>query len=89
MGYSILATLHTRLGDTEKAFELFQRSYMPHIRPPFGALCESALSNNPYFVTRAGGMLHTLIFGFAGLRITEEGIIHHDVCFPSRGNRLI
>ena len=29
---------------------------------------------NPYFITGAGGTLQSIIFGFAGLDITEKGL---------------
>jgi len=89
MGHSILAILHARLGNNEKAFELFKRSYEPNKRPPFGALAESALSNNPYFATGAGGMLQTVIFGFGGLHITDNGIAQRETCLPDQWNKLI
>jgi trehalose/maltose hydrolase-like predicted phosphorylase len=41
MGFSVLATLHARLGDPEKAFEIFQRSYKKNEVPPFGVLAET------------------------------------------------
>ena len=88
MGYSILSILHSRLGDSEKAFELFKRAYLPNKRPPFGALSESATSNNPYFATGAGGMLQAVLFGFGGLQITDEGLIEGKPCLPKQWKSL-
>jgi trehalose/maltose hydrolase-like predicted phosphorylase len=82
MSKSVLALLYARLGDTETAYRLFRESYMPNKRPPFGALAETAMSNNPYFVTGAGGLLQTVIFGFGGLHITDEGIAQLDPVLP-------
>ena len=73
---------YARLGDADNAFRLFKESYEPNKRPPFGAMAESALSNNPYFATGAGGMLQVVLFGFAGLRITEDGIEQRDSILP-------
>ena len=84
MGKSVFAVIYARLGDPEKAFSLFKESYEPNKRPPFGALSESATSNNPYFVTGAGGMLQTVLFGFGGLHLTEEGIIQSKSYFTKR-----
>ncbi len=89
MSHSILSILYSRLGNNEKAFELFKRGYEPNKRPPFGALSESALSNNPYFATAAGGMLQAVIFGFAGLEISEEGIIQNKTSLPNQWEKLI
>jgi kojibiose hydrolase len=89
MSHSILSILYSRLGNNEKAFELFKRGYEPNKRPPFGALSESALINNPYFATAAGGMLQSIIFGFAGLEITEKGIMQNKTCLPIQWEKLI
>lgn len=88
MGKSIFAVIYARLGDAEKAFHLFKSSYEPNKRPPFGALSESATSNNPYFATGAGGMLQVILFGFAGLYITEEGIIQKNPILPKEWKSL-
>lgn len=74
MGFSVLATLHARAGDAPKAFEIFKRSYKPNQVPPFGVLAETANGTNPYFATGAGGMLQTVLFGFGGIRITDDGV---------------
>src|SRR5688572_1170409 len=74
MGFSVLATLHARLGNTQKAFEIFQQSYKRNQVPPFGVLAETAGGTNPYFATGAGGMLQSVIFGFGGLRVSNEGV---------------
>lgn len=89
MSHSILSILYARLGNSEKAFELFKRAYIPNKRAPFGALSESAMSNNPYFATGAGGILQSVIFGFGGLHITEEGIVQKDAALPKQWKKLI
>ncbi|WP_368671728.1 glycoside hydrolase family 65 protein [Lewinella sp. W8] len=74
MGAAILALLYARLGEEEKAYELFRKSYQPNEVPPFGVLAETAGGTNPYFATGAGGMLQSVIFGFGGLEFTDQGI---------------
>ena len=88
MGKAIFAVIHARLGNTEEAFRLFKEGYEPKKRPPFGALAESATSNNPYFVTGAGGMLQSILFGFGGLYITEDGIIQKNAVLPKAWKSL-
>ena len=88
MGKAIFAVIHARLGNTEEAFRLFKEGYEPNKRPPFGALAESATSNNPYFVTGAGGMLQSILFGFGGLYITEDGIIQKNAVLPKAWKSL-
>ncbi len=88
MAQSVFAVIYARLGDAENAYRLFKRSYEPNKRPPFGALAESATSNNPYFATGAGGMLQTVIFGFGGLHLTEEGITQKNPILPKQWKKL-
>ncbi|MBQ4820829.1 glycoside hydrolase family 65 protein [Aquimarina sp. MMG016] len=88
MAQSIFAVIYARLGDAENAFRLFKRSYEPNKRPPFGALAEAATSNNPYFATGAGGMLQTVIFGFGGLHLSENGIIQKNPILPKQWKKL-
>ncbi len=88
MGQSVFAILYARLGDADEAYRLYKRSYEPNKRPPFGALAESATSNNPYFATGAGGMLQVVLFGFGGLDITGEGITQHRPILPKAWKSL-
>ena len=74
MSQAILCILHARQNNTDKAYELFTKSYKPNEVPPFGVLAETAGGTNPYFATGAGGFLQTILNGFGGLDITEEGI---------------
>lgn len=74
MGHSVLATLYARMGETEKAYGLFNKSYQPNQVPPFGVISETAGGTNPYFATGAGGTLQTLLAGFGGLDITNNGV---------------
>ena len=74
MTWSIFCVQYARLGDAEKAEEMFRRCYRPFLRPPFGALAETPTSDNPYFMTAAGGLLQAVMNGFGGLEITDNGI---------------
>lgn len=88
MGAAIHSVIYSQLGQPEEAFRLFQKSYILHKRPPFGALTESAYGNNPYFATGAGGMLQAVIFGFGGLQFADEGIIRHTSYLPEKWKKL-
>lgn len=74
MSWAILSILYARLGEAEKAHELMVKSYQPNEVPPFKVLAETAGGDNPYFATGAGGFLQTLINGFGGLEIEENGV---------------
>lgn len=82
MGASVLATLYARLGNPEKAYSIYHKSYQANEVPPFGVLAETAGGANPYFATGAGGALQAVLFGFGGLRITDEGIVQQKRQLP-------
>ncbi|MEM1216963.1 MAG: glycoside hydrolase family 65 protein, partial [Bacteroidota bacterium] len=88
MSVAVLATLYARLDEPEEAFRLFEKSYQPNEVPPFGVLAETAGGTNPYFATGAGGMLQTVIFGFGGLEITDDGIQQLDTQLPKAWKSL-
>lgn len=88
MGKSIFSILYARQGDASNAYRLFKESYVPNQQPPFGALSEVATSNFSYFATGAGGMLQTVLFGFAGLDITDDGIIQRNPVLPKQWKSL-
>lgn len=74
MSKSIYATLYARLGMADKALFWWRDSYLPNLNPPFRVVAEFNGGTNPYFITGAGGTLQALLFGFAGLDITDKGI---------------
>ncbi len=82
MSHSALSAIYARLGEAEKAYELFRRSYRPNRVPPFGVLAETAGGTNPYFATGAGGTLQAVLFGFGGLPITDEGVVQKGAVLP-------
>ncbi|MCY7359667.1 MAG: glycoside hydrolase family 65 protein [Rudanella sp.] len=88
MGWSVLSTLNTRLGDSEKGYEWFIRSYKPNMVPPFGVLAETAGGTNPYFATGAGGMLQAVLNGFGGLDLTDKGIVQLKTKLPKKWKSL-
>lgn len=88
MSYSILALQHARLGDGEKAYELFIKCYQPNRVPPFGITAEYAGSTNCYFATGAGGMLQAVINGFCGLDISDKGITQNPSALPKHWKRV-
>jgi len=88
MGFSVLSALYARIGDKEKSTKLFDKSYKPNKVPPFGVLAETAGGTNPYFATGAGSMLQTVLGGFGGLEITDEGIVQKYGQLPKKWKSL-
>lgn len=71
MTYSIFSLLYSRLKNATAAYENFRGSFIPFIRKPFGVFAETKGGSNPYFLTGAGGVLQSLVFGFGGYDITD------------------
>jgi protein-glucosylgalactosylhydroxylysine glucosidase len=88
MAHGILSVLYARLGDKEKAYNHFVKSYLPNSRPPFGVFSESANSNNPYFATGAGAMLQAIIYGFGGVEQTDNGLKYNKGILPKQWKSL-
>ncbi len=88
MASGILSVLYARLGDADKAYSYFVKSYLPNSRPPFGVFSESANSNNPYFATGAGAMLQAVIYGFGGVEQTDNGLKFNKGMLPKQWKSL-
>ncbi|MFH0919684.1 MAG: glycoside hydrolase family 65 protein [Fibrobacterota bacterium] len=89
MSHCVLSVIHARLGDAKNAWRLFEKCHKPNLLPPFGVFSESPKNRKTYFVTGAGGMLQAILYGFAGLAVTEEGLVRRPPCLPKHWNRLI
>ncbi len=55
--------------------EFFNYSYKPYLRSPFNVLAETPTNMSTNFLTGAGGFLQQVLFGYTGLRITENGLV--------------
>ena len=88
MTQAVYSIIYNRLGDRDKAYNLFKQSYKPNERPPFAVIAETPQSENPYFATGAGGTLQSVLAGFGGLELTDEGIIQLDTPLPREWKSL-
>ena len=88
MTHSVYSVISSRLGNADEAYELFHKGYRPNLLPPFGVIAEVAGGTNPYFATGAGGMLQSVLNGFGGLQLTDEGIIQVETPLPSSWNSI-
>lgn len=82
MTQAIFTILYARLHDPAKAWNAFEKTYIPNKLPPFGVMAETAGGTNPYFATGAGGYLQSMLFGFGGLDITPKGIVQLKTSLP-------
>lgn len=74
MTQAVFALLYARIGDGQKAYHFFKDAYEPNLNPPFRVIAETKGGTNPYFATGAGGIIQSLLMGFGGLDITDDGI---------------
>ena len=90
MTQAIFALLYSRLGNVKNANYWFKESYEHHLLPPFRVMAETKGGTNPYFITGAGGILQSIIMGFAGVTIENDGSIkQEESSMPSHWNKLI
>lgn len=61
---------------------------MSFMRPPFSVFVETKYGRNPYFLTGAGGVLQSVIFGFGGFNIGDQGIFMTNNSIPAEWKRV-
>ncbi len=88
MGFGVIASLYAQMGQKQKAYEVFTKSYRPNFVPPFNVLAETAGGTNPYFATGAGGLLQTVMFGFGGMQITDAGLVQGKQYLPKQWKKI-
>lgn len=82
MTQAVFTLLHSRMGNRERALHWFRDSYVPNLLPPFRVIAETKGGTNPYFATGAGGILQSVIMGFAGVEITPSGLTQIKTALP-------
>lgn len=70
MTYSVFTILYSRLKDPVNAYKYFTESFQDNLRKPFNVFAETKGGTNPYFLTGAGGVIQSMVFGFGGYDIT-------------------
>ncbi|MCW3118593.1 MAG: glycoside hydrolase family 65 protein [Chitinophagaceae bacterium] len=88
MTQAIFALLYARLGEGEKAYHFFKDAYAPNQNPPFNVLAETKGGTNPYFSTGAGGLVQSVLNGFGGIDITQNGLVQVKSALPPKWKGL-
>ena len=65
-----------------------KHTYAPNQNPPFKVLAETKGGTNPYFSTGAGGLIQSVLNGFGGIDITENGLMQVKSALPSKWRSL-
>lgn len=74
-GATSIALLEQGPGQLQLANAFFLQSYSQYVHPPWGIWWETIQGGASNFLTGAGGFLQGIPFGYAGIRITEEGLV--------------
>ena len=89
MTHGIFALLYSRLGDAKNSYKWFKYSFTNNELPPFGVLAETQFGTNPYFLTGAGGIVQSVIFGYAGIDIRDQGVVKVQTVIPDEWERVV
>ncbi len=74
MTITLLPVIAAAVRDANLLNELTAVSYKPYLHPPYNVLTETPHNHSINFITGAGGFLQQIIYGYTGLRITEDGV---------------
>ncbi|MGE5401352.1 MAG: hypothetical protein ACM3S2_13200 [Ignavibacteriales bacterium] len=75
MGINFLPIIAAELGNDSLFNYTLEKTYKGFLRPPFNVLAETHSNQSINFLTGAGAFLQQVIFGYTGLRLTDEGFI--------------
>ena len=75
MGIALYQNVAAEIKNRKLFDEFFKFSYKPYLRGPFNVLAETPTNMSTNFLTGAGGFLQQVLFGYTGLRITENGLV--------------
>ncbi len=74
MGTQFYAILAADIGDRHAIGQLLGPLSHPFLRLPFQVVAETAANQNTNFLTGTGAYLQQFLFGYTGLRLTENGL---------------
>ncbi len=75
-------------GDRRQALDLFQQSWRNVWLEPFGMIRETPSQDYGCFLTNFASLLQTVMFGFTGLRISEDDWRKYPASLPSGWSRI-
>lgn len=75
MGVNFLPIIAAEVGNDSLFNFVINKTVNGFLRPPYNVITETQTNANYNFITGAGAFLQQVIFGYTGLRITDEGLI--------------
>ena len=70
----ILSIDAAAVGDAANAYKRLEFSNGPFLKPPFNARSETPGNNHLYILCVSSGFLENFLYGFTGLRLTDQGL---------------
>jgi hypothetical protein len=89
MTESVHATIWARLGDTDKAYEVWRKSWGEFTNHPLMLFSEKRSKDVTYFTTGAGGCLQTVVYGFLGFRLDYRKVPGSAWSIPLKNGRWL
>jgi len=83
--YAVLAAFY---GDRKRAKTLFEVAWKPYSIEPYGIAKEFRKTNFGAFITSYGSLLHSVMLGFTGLRISENDWRKYPATLPEGWDRI-
>jgi trehalose/maltose hydrolase-like predicted phosphorylase len=76
MGAAPASIAAATVGDAVSAVAWFESNFTGNlIKAPFNVRTERPTNNTGWFLTASGGYLQTLLYGFSGLRLAQQGLV--------------
>lgn len=89
MGINFLSIIAAELGSDSLLNFTLDKTLKGYLKPPFYVLSETHENKSVNFLTGAGSFLQQVIFGYTGLRITDDGVIQkYNPMLPKKVNKL-
>jgi len=85
MGITLYQIVAAEIQERDLYDDFYKISYLPYIREPFNVFAETPQNMSTNFLTGAGGFLQQVLFGYTGLRITDQGLIQEHQPMLPRG----
>jgi len=90
MGTNFVPIIAAELGMDSLFNAIITNTLYGYLRPPFNVLAETHTNNSVNFITGAGSFLQQVIFGYTGLRLTDNGLEEkYSPMLPEKVKKLI
>lgn len=90
MMQSMLSVHAAQLGDGDAALHWLTHGQEAFLKPPYRSRSETGGNNCTHHLAAGSGFLQSMLYGFSGLRITDDGLVEkYPPVLPSRWKSLV